>query len=402
MKTYDETISAVFSKGDELLEKRRERSAMIKHTSYAVSGLCAAAIVGVGIWRITDHGKMPESALSETETAEEPTTNISVTTADTNTVTSSASQTSRETSSASTTAKTTAQSNTTVKPATAESNEVSTVTVTSSQTSKTADVPAVTENSSQTSAPEETAIRITTTVTTTQPAGSEPPQEDVTTTSFESDIIRKLPTIFSTVALSESDSVDSRQRGQEFVYSYHNISEDETGALLKQLPLHGQYNNADVDSNAGLYEINGWSPDAVAGVKFEGRDDFFLYCNKTYSPENLGEFISAFGLDSDDIIRECYRGNAKAEDIAPEKAWAMLTADRSLPDVTDSCKGRYFAESERIWLTSVRASDQWLTVRIGIDPQGYIVTDTNTAIPDRYFYIGEERAREMIAELIDL
>ena len=57
MKTYDETIDAIFAKGDAILEQKKKRSAVIKQTSYAVSGVCAAAIVGVGIWRITDHGR---------------------------------------------------------------------------------------------------------------------------------------------------------------------------------------------------------------------------------------------------------------------------------------------------------------------------------------------------------
>ncbi|MBP7187797.1 MAG: hypothetical protein KBA55_13790 [Ruminococcus sp.] len=402
MKTYDETIDTIFSKGDALIEQRRERSAMIKHTSYAVSGLCAAAIVGVGIWRITDHGKMPDNSLSEIETVEDVTTNKTVATSDTNTTTISTTHSSKVATSAlkpTTTGKsqTNTQSNTTMKSATSESNELTTVTATSAQTSSESDIPAATASNSQTSASEETTIMVTTTVTTTQPSGSDPPQENTTTTtSFESEIIRKLPTIFSTVALDEADSVDSKQRAQEFVYSYHNVSAGETSTLLKQITLHGEYNNADVDSNAALYEMNGCSADALIAVKFEGRDDLFLYCNRTYVPENLDEFISAFGLDDDGIIRECYRGNAKAADIAPEKAWDLLTADRSLPDVTDSCKGKYFAENDRIWITSVKESDQWLSIKIGVDPQGYIFTDTNTAIPERYFYIGEDRAAEII------
>jgi hypothetical protein len=71
----------------------------------------------------------------------------------------------------------------------------------------------------------------------------------------------------------------------------------------------------------------------------------------------------------------------------------LLTADRSLPDVTDSCKGKYFSEQDRVWLEFNRG---YIRCRIGIDPQGYIVADTNTAIPDRYFYIGEEKAAEII------
>ena len=54
MKTYDETIAAVFAKGDAIIEQRRQKAVKIKQTSYAVSGVCAAVIAGVGIWRMND------------------------------------------------------------------------------------------------------------------------------------------------------------------------------------------------------------------------------------------------------------------------------------------------------------------------------------------------------------
>ena len=101
MKTYDETIDAIFAKGDAILEQKKKRSAVIKQTSYAVSGVCAAAIVGVGIWRITDHGKMPESGISNIETAEEATTGVTVSSSAT--VTVSYTQTTNKTSTVKTT-----------------------------------------------------------------------------------------------------------------------------------------------------------------------------------------------------------------------------------------------------------------------------------------------------------
>lgn len=219
---------------------------------------------------------------------------------------------------------------------------------------------------------------------------------ETTTTQYTDDITRNLPSIFNTIRLAGADSLDSKARDQEFIYSYHNFNENEIAGLLKEIHLNVNYDGNDLERDARIYEIKGYSADALIAVKFEGRDDYFLYCNKLYAPETLGEFISAFSLDSDDYIRECYRGKVKADDIIPQKAWTLLTAERLLPDVTDSCKGKYFAEHDRIWITSVKESDQWLSIKIGVDPQGYIVTDTNTAIPDRYFYIGEDRAAEII------
>ena len=434
MKTYDETIDAIFSKGDALIEQRRQKAVKIKQTSYAVSGVCAAAIVGVGIWRMNDLKKLPDNHLSEIETVEEMTTtgtqtetytttstfvsdtektkNTTVSTSK-NTVTSSSQTTtdkgttkettqsavkteitesaSNETKNTETTAKQTTKHSETTTTQTEKAATIDTTTMTTVQpdtTTKTSITYDVTESTKETT-------RTTTApadVTTTAPNGI----GETTTTQFTDDITRKLPSIFNTISLTGADSLDSKMRDQEFVFSYKNLSEDEIANLLKEIQLNVDYEGNDLERNASIYKIKGYSADAVIAVKFEGRDDYFLYCNKQYAPETLGEFISAFSLDSKDYIRECYHGKVKADDINPEKAWALLTAERLITDVTDSCTEKYFVEYDRIWITSISESYQWLSINIGVDPQGYIITDTNTIIPDRYFYIGEERSIEII------
>lgn len=58
MKEYDENTlkiaERIFEKGDEILEQRRKRALLIKRLSLSVSGLCAAAIVGVVLWHNND------------------------------------------------------------------------------------------------------------------------------------------------------------------------------------------------------------------------------------------------------------------------------------------------------------------------------------------------------------
>ncbi|MBP3268121.1 MAG: hypothetical protein J6M07_07365, partial [Ruminococcus sp.] len=58
MREYDENTlkiaERIFEKGDEILEQRRKRALLIKRLSLSVSGLCAAAIVGVALWHNND------------------------------------------------------------------------------------------------------------------------------------------------------------------------------------------------------------------------------------------------------------------------------------------------------------------------------------------------------------
>lgn len=54
MKSYDEITERVFRRGNEILRKKQKRTAVIKRTSLAVSGMCAAVLVCFGIWHDND------------------------------------------------------------------------------------------------------------------------------------------------------------------------------------------------------------------------------------------------------------------------------------------------------------------------------------------------------------
>lgn len=54
MKSYEDITERVFRKGDAILEKRRRKTAIIKRTSLAVSGICAVVLVSFGVWKNND------------------------------------------------------------------------------------------------------------------------------------------------------------------------------------------------------------------------------------------------------------------------------------------------------------------------------------------------------------
>ena len=65
MMDYDKIYERIVRRGDEILEQRRKKAVKIKQTSYAVSGVCAAAIVGVGVWRITSSKNLTNNSFNE-------------------------------------------------------------------------------------------------------------------------------------------------------------------------------------------------------------------------------------------------------------------------------------------------------------------------------------------------
>lgn len=80
MRKYDKmtlkVAERIFENGDKILEQRKKRAAKIRHISYAVSGLCAAVIVCIGVWHFSSSMKMPNDNFhgSEMISAAEPAT----------------------------------------------------------------------------------------------------------------------------------------------------------------------------------------------------------------------------------------------------------------------------------------------------------------------------------------
>ena len=79
MKSYEETIASVFEKGDAIIESKRKRARRIKNISCTVSGICAAAVVGVfAVHNLmsNDHQIIPndnEIIVTETDTSQQGT-----------------------------------------------------------------------------------------------------------------------------------------------------------------------------------------------------------------------------------------------------------------------------------------------------------------------------------------
>jgi hypothetical protein len=96
MMDYKEMAEIVTREVDAILERKKIRAMRIKKVSLAVSGLCAAVIVGVGAWHFTSNMKKPDDSfngsgiISETETT---TSANAVTTAKVTTVTAATTET---------------------------------------------------------------------------------------------------------------------------------------------------------------------------------------------------------------------------------------------------------------------------------------------------------------------
>lgn len=230
MMDYKEMAEIVTREVDAILERKKIRAMRIKKVSLAVSGLCAAVIVGVGAWRISSDIKKPDDSfngsgiVSETET----TTANAVTTAKVTTVTAYTTETKPEkTTVKATTATVTSEvSNNTA--GTASSVTVTPVRTTASATEQvrtTAKTTAVNTSTSVTSS-----VTKTTSATTTQKIPATIPLTDVHTvaTTATYAVTTVSPTITTTVSPTVTTTVNSMELPTTtYVIGYEDIDKQE-------------------------------------------------------------------------------------------------------------------------------------------------------------------------------
>ncbi len=130
MKSYDDITERVFRRGNEIIRKRQKRTALIKKTSFAVSGMCAAVLVCFGIWRDNDiKNSMNDfhnnsNIIVENATVPQTTTEYSQQTALSETITTSGNASAPPLSSTVTTQTTTPQTVTSEKKAFSENTVI--------------------------------------------------------------------------------------------------------------------------------------------------------------------------------------------------------------------------------------------------------------------------------------
>lgn len=189
MRTYEEISARIMQKGDRIIENRRIRNTKIRQTSFAVSGMCAAVITGVGIWRLNVKDKLPQHDSSSYVIEENDVTTAKTATASDTKTGSTASQT--RTASAVKTTKTTAVTATT-SAITSASSPDTTVSENESATEKPTSAQQTTTHTER-----NTMQTVHTTVTSTTPSatvsnsnvvGSEPVTQPHTVTTTQQQI----------------------------------------------------------------------------------------------------------------------------------------------------------------------------------------------------------------------
>ena len=453
MKDYKQVTESVFRKSEERMKIAEKRRAVIRRTVYAVSGMCVAVIIGVGLWKnaaIKDAFRKDfhsSSIIEETsESASAENTELSTFFEVTAVSDSRETVTTPVTSSAEP-----QQSNKPVATETLKDESIAvTVTVTYpgndrlSETSSTAlqqspNDPVVTETtkdeslavappyyentkSSETTfadlqssivfiSSDNTVTDIQTSymqhVTSTKEIVSQlQPDTETTNTAaenmtFTSTEQPKTTAMDMTMPVTENSSSTGEAMGEstaffilngtEYTYSSKTLDKAYIGSFYREVPFSHE--------TAKAYMINDMPEEAALAVEFDGNGICYIYRNKRYKSESLKAMIKDFSLDTQiksgnavcDVWGETYRYNF----VFTDKLLNILLKYSVLP--SDAAPKRLERDYFKL-TTYYPILENYFSVFISSN--GYIYVEL--ADWKSNFYIGSDEAFSLIERMLSV
>lgn len=306
MRSYEDISNRIMQRGDEIIESRKVRAAKIRHTTYAVSGMCAAVITGIGVWRVTSSMPKPDnnnsSVIATTETIAEKTT---VTTA----VNTPTTQPVTTTENKKTTSVTTVGSS--AAPRTESSYKTTTVrskttaaysytqTTASPKTTQTSVLTSIIESTTTTYMNEGPVTTVPHTVTTT--LNQEEIVKITDKTVLSSECLGTLPTtttsrtqteVIATLPFDYTEAI----RSSPGSFRYNDCRYEKEGALVKPESIGAFIRNISVTfrvSNGweivdgmAIYEIDGIDKEEAVAARLNDTDEYFMFVNVYYKKED--------------------------------------------------------------------------------------------------------------------
>lgn len=229
MKTYEETMSAIFSKGNAIITARNNRIRNIKRTSAGVSGVCAAAIIGFTVFKnddlknAGDLNNHNDSIITENEQT-------------TNEITTRSSITVTEKTTSHTSKKATSTSTAITKTSANSIDDTSNITQQETITSVTSTVPAVTEKNTDNTQPVSTEqISLITETNTASTSVSMTEKTETSSLSRSGSATTDITAITETNTISTSASMTEKTETSSLSRSATTVSETNSNSNTAQI-----------------------------------------------------------------------------------------------------------------------------------------------------------------------
>lgn len=391
MKNYKEITETVLNIRDSYLERRKEKNRKTRKVLSICSSVCAFAVI-IGVAGHYNYKKPPVindpiiSTVSEAETTQ---TDISITNMTGSHITAATSynnKTSKTTLTSSVITTSGNQNITTQKAGTTEND--TTISDFSDKTTEPTSDTAITNSS-------EIPLQTTTSKSETGTTSS-----TVQTTRNESRT--EIVTGMEIVTLPEWGEETITEQSSEFeyngkIYTLMNkaVAAEYIDGKLGNVTLTGcDYNtNTYHTINGDVFKIKNISDKCNVALKFEGSEIYYIYFNRDYFPQTLGEFMDDIDIENTLSISNMYvNGSSVVRDNTREVLLTLLNSCREVRNTDDySHHKRIISFSTDIPILGVNNKLMALT------KDGYFIT--NIMEYGYSFYIGEEKVNEFCKQI---
>lgn len=184
---------------------------------------------------------------------------------------------------------------------------------------------------------------------------------------------------------------------KDYTSTSQAIGTDDIGKYIEETKLQGydEYNpKTSHGTFAEVYEIKNINKECAVALKFPGFNDFYVYINHMYRPENLGQFINDLNLMENisfgTIYHDYFEGNNNRSfefyGITKEDVWNYLFKDNLDAKNVHSDINWYVPAMSISTNVNILGLNN---ISLAVTEDGYLTT--NILATGKTFYIGEEK-----------
>ncbi len=412
MKDYKQVTESVFRKSEERIKIAEKRRAVIRRTVYAVSGMCAAVIIGVGLWKNAAIKDAFRKDFHSSSIIEETSESISTTNTEhtTDFEQISVSNDRREVTTSVTSSVESQQSSIEAIITDTVIYEHTTLTVSNSEnirSSESTSAVVQTSTSFKTSGNTVTAVQTTylQAVTSTKEIIT-PVEPDTETTNAGTEImtlplteqptitdtnctVQEIVTVTGTNGLMGEDTAFFMLNGIGYTYSGIRIDNKYVGAFYCEIPFSYE--------TAKTYKINGVSEEVALAVEFGDNGMCFIYTNSRYKPSDLSAMIKDLSLES-----YVHTGDAVCNQWGETTNYKNISTEellKKMSEYTVTSKTNYPIRSDKDQLTIKAYHSAFKRyIEICVTSSGYVYISLSPY--RRVFRIGSDNADRLIEYIV--
>lgn len=178
--------------------------------------------------------------------------------------------------------------------------------------------------------------------------------------------------------------------GKMYSLTWQTVADDNIDGKFGNVTLTGFDNitNTYHTINGDVFKIKNISDNCNSALKFEGSDIYYIYFNRDYFPQTLGEFMDDTDIGNTLSLNNMYiKGSSAISENAREVLLTLFNSCREVRNIANPSHHKYIVSfSAGIPILGVNNKSMALT------DDGYLIT--NIMEYGYSFYIGEEKVNE--------